>query len=98
MDHMIRKQIYIQRRQQALLKRAAKQRGVSEAEIIRRALDRELAAKAFPVARRDQDAFAQAYRFMVARRALGVSAPAYRWRREDAYQERMSRYERTSRK
>ena len=41
MAQMLRKQIYIEKRQQALLKRLAKKRGVSEAEIIRQAIDRE---------------------------------------------------------
>ena len=40
-ETMVRKQIYITKRQDALLKRLAKQRGVSEAEVIRQALERE---------------------------------------------------------
>jgi len=43
MSNMVRKQIYINRRQQALLKRLSEQRGISEAEIIRQAIDREAA-------------------------------------------------------
>jgi hypothetical protein len=43
-DLMIRKQFYLYRRQNQLLKRLAEQRGVSEAEIIRQALEREAAA------------------------------------------------------
>ena len=41
MSDMVRKQIYITRRQELLLKRLARLRGVSEAEIIRKALDKE---------------------------------------------------------
>ena len=37
-DVMVRKQIYLPRRQNQLVKRLAKQRGVSEAEVIRQAL------------------------------------------------------------
>jgi hypothetical protein len=37
---MIRKQVYIEPRQDRMLKRRASQRGVTEAEIIREALDR----------------------------------------------------------
>ena len=36
---MIRKQVYIEPRHERMLKRRAKQRGVTEAEIIREALD-----------------------------------------------------------
>lgn len=35
---LVRKQIYIHRRQQALLKQPARARGLSEAEIIRQAI------------------------------------------------------------
>lgn len=42
MSRMIRKQIYIAEEQDALLKRAAEAAGVSEAEIIRQALDARL--------------------------------------------------------
>ncbi len=41
MTRMLRKQIYIEKRQRALLKRLAKKCGVSEAEIIRQAIDHE---------------------------------------------------------
>ena len=41
MGDMVRKQIYISRRQQTLLKRLAKEKGTSEAEIVRQAIDRE---------------------------------------------------------
>jgi hypothetical protein len=39
---MVRKQIYIPKRQQLLLKRKAKAVGISEAELIRQAIDRNL--------------------------------------------------------
>jgi hypothetical protein len=38
---MIRKQIYLPRRQNQFLKRRAKQSGISEAEVIRQALERD---------------------------------------------------------
>lgn len=94
MAQMLRKQIYIEKRQQTLLKRLAKKRGVSEAEVIRQAIEREASdspARALPL---DHDAWEQALAFMKARRKLGVQGPPYRWRREDAYEERLSRLER----
>jgi hypothetical protein len=42
MAQMVRKQIYIEKRQDALLKRQAKLRGVSAAELIREAIDRQI--------------------------------------------------------
>ena len=44
MSDMVRKQIYITRRQEMLLKRLARLRGVSEAEIFRKALEKEMVA------------------------------------------------------
>ena len=41
MVQMVRKQIYIQERQGQLLRRISKARGVSEAELIRQAIERE---------------------------------------------------------
>jgi len=38
MSQMMRKQIYIQKRQQARLRRLARARGVSEAEVIRQSI------------------------------------------------------------
>ena len=40
---MVRKQFYIQKRQDALLKRLSQARGLSEAEIIRQGIEREAA-------------------------------------------------------
>jgi hypothetical protein len=95
MEQMIRKQIYILRRQQTLLKRAAKKRGVSEAEIIRRALDRELSASAALPLPSEIDPFEKAMLFIQERRAqVTPSGKPYRWRREDAYEERMNRLDR----
>ncbi len=97
MEQMIRKQIYIQRRQETLLKRAAKQRRLSQAEIIRRALERELGASVSHPMRLKSDAFEKAHKFIVARRAqVGSKTQPYRWRREDAYEERMNRLARNS--
>ena len=38
---MIRKQLYLPKRLNQFLKRAARQRGISESEVIRQALERE---------------------------------------------------------
>ena len=45
----VRKQIYIHRRQQALLRQLARQHGISEEEIIRRAIDRETNLQEVPL-------------------------------------------------
>jgi len=45
---MVRMQFYIYKRQNDLLKRLAQRRGVSEAEIIRQAIDHEISGGAVP--------------------------------------------------
>lgn len=94
MKQMIRKQIYLERRQDALLKRLAKKRRLSEAEIIRQALDREFMSSS-PGPPRSEQAMAQAVQFMQARRRLvNRASKPYKWQREDAYGDRAARYER----
>src|SRR5258706_1085605 len=89
---MIRKQVYIEPRHDRMLKRRARQRGVSEAEIIREALD---GLQTVAVVRREvADVSArQALEFM---HALGTSlrkAPrGRRWTRESLHADRISRW------
>ncbi len=93
MTQMIRKQIYIPKRQQLLLKRRAKARGVSEAELVRQAIDRDLEGGMPHFFRRDPEAWEKACKFMLARQAetTGTKQP-YHWQRADAYEERLHRY------
>lgn len=98
MSQMIRKQIYIQKRQQTLLKRLAKARGTSEAEIIRQAIDQQAAggsARQLPL---DDAAWERARAFIEKRRKQGNQGEPYRWRREDAYEERLSRFNQIARR
>lgn len=93
MSQMMRKQIYIQKRQQAMLRRLARARGVSEAELIRQAIDREASAGSTP-AHTDASALDAIVRFALARREQGAAGKSYKWNRADAYEERLSRYDR----
>ncbi len=85
MSQMVRKQIYIYKRQEAQLKKISEARGVSEAEIIREAIDRE-ARSIVPVTfHPDPEAFDKLMRFLDERKSLGITGEPYRWKREDAY-------------
>ena len=90
-EHMIRKQIYIASRQDTLLKKIAKQRGVSEAEVIRQALDREVQMPG--IEQNIETAFAKMENFMNERKArhTGTGDP-YKWNRAEIYDERESRW------
>ncbi len=83
MSEMVRKQFYIHRRHQILLKRLARARGVSEAEIIRQAIEREAAGNASQPRQPDRSAWEEVLDFVGTRSAGGA---AYQWKREDAYQ------------
>lgn len=91
MPTMIRKQIYIGRRHELLLKRLARQRRVSEAELIREAIDRQVEGGALVASPRDPGAWEEARRFM-GRLARRRSAKPRRFRREDAYRDRLDRW------
>jgi hypothetical protein len=96
MTQMIRKQIYIQKDQEDRLKKIAETRGVSEAEIIRRALDVELKHAGFRLAY-DDEAWARAYQFMLDLAKRGPVPQRKRdWTREELYEERMRRYDRNT--
>jgi hypothetical protein len=97
MAQMIRKQIYIQKRQETILKKLARLRQVSEAELIREAIDRQINALGPRASPPDPAAWEKAHRFMLELVARGPIADRPRtWKREDAYEERMERYDRRS--
>ena len=90
---MVRKQIYIPKRQDALLKQLAKQRGVSEAEVIRQALEREVEAPA-PAMRDSKKALDEIFAFVesLKNRPEFMTGEPYKFNREELYEERESRW------
>jgi len=97
MAQMIRKQIYIQKSQEERLKKVAEARGVSEAEIIRRALDNELRLMSVYRPAYDQEAWKRIVAFWEELDQRGPVEPHPRdWTRDDLYEERMKRYDRHS--
>ncbi len=90
MSRMIRKQIYIEPMQDALLKRRARELGMSEAELIRRCLDElERQVVTTPM---DRQAWQDELSF-IQRRAQAVTGHRERrsWTREELYAERIER-------
>ena len=97
MSHMVRKQIYIEPLQEALLKRIAQKLEVSEAELIRQGIDRVLGRVQSGFLRPDPKAWEEAHQFMLDLHRRGPLAGAKRtWTRDDLYQDRLSRYEHDS--
>lgn len=94
MAQMVRKQIYIQKSQEERLKKVAEARGVSEAEIIRRALENELKRAGYRLAY-DGDAMKRLYQAMLDQdKKPPVPRKKRDWTREDLYEERIKRYDR----
>ncbi|MCI0340562.1 MAG: hypothetical protein L0216_05350 [Planctomycetales bacterium] len=85
MASMIRKQLYIEPRQEKLLKELAARLGVTEAEILRRGLDRGLGGEAVPTP--DPQAWERAKDFMSRRMRKGPLPRGRLWSREDLYDE-----------
>lgn len=86
MAAMIRKQIYIEPRQDKDLKTLARKLGETEAEFIRHAVDERVKSL------RDQEerasAWARIERIFEERNSLNVPQQKRTWRREDLYEER----------
>lgn len=95
-DNMVRKQIYLPKKQNLKLKRLAEQRGVSEAEVIRQALEREFE---MPVAieRDSKEVLAGMITFArsLRERPEFKHGKPYVFDREEVYADRESRWDRS---
>lgn len=90
---MIRKQVYLEPRQDRMLKKRASQLGVTEAEIIRKALDNVDVRPAVGQRDVDIDAAEQALAFMRSLATRRKKAPKGRtWTRESLYEDRIGRW------
>jgi hypothetical protein len=92
MSDMVRKQIYIEKRQQLALQQRARITGQSEAELVRQAIDRELLGTELPN-RPDPRAWDQVRQFiheLSARKPVG--GEPYQFNRNELYKERLNRY------
>jgi hypothetical protein len=81
---MVRKQVYIEDRQEALLKRLAQSTGETEAELIRQAIDRQARTLLFP--RRDLDAWREERAFIQDLIRRGPVPGGRGWCREELYE------------
>jgi hypothetical protein len=91
MTEMVRKQFYIHKRQHILLKRLSQARGVSEAEIIRQAIEREAIGVSSQQSLPDRAAWEEILEFLETRKTVDQGDEPYQWNRQDAYEEREGR-------
>jgi hypothetical protein len=83
MARMVRKQIYIEPRQEASLKQLVRETGASEAEIIREAIDRH--ARVVTFTRRDLAAWTRERAFIADLISSGPVPGGRRWQREELH-------------
>jgi hypothetical protein len=82
---MVRKQIYIQERQAQLLRRISKARGVSEAEVIRQAIEREAIGGKAHLLTPDHAAWEEILWFVKNRKSSCPTRRAYQCSQRRAY-------------
>jgi hypothetical protein len=85
MSVKVRKQIYLEPEQEVVLKRLAQQTGMSEAEIVRQALDRQTRLLRFR--RRDRQAWERELAFIEGLLQQGPVTGHRTWSREDLHEE-----------
>lgn len=88
MGRKVRKQLYIEARQEKMLKRLSKELGVSETELIRQALDIVLARGRGPLS--DPLAWEEERAFIRERAKIPSLGGERVWSREELYHERLS--------
>ena len=89
MVQMIRKQVYIEPMQDTVLKKRSRMLGITEAEVIRRAIDAQVVLVHSGV--RNLEAWEREKAFIAERMAGGPVSGGRKFRREDAYEDRFSR-------
>ena len=84
MAKMVRKQVYIEPRQEALLKQLVRETGTTEAELIRQAIDRQMKVVRFP--KQNLRAWQEERAFITHLIQQGPVPGGRSWRREDLYE------------
>jgi len=92
MSRMVRKQVYIEPRQEEILKKRAKEIGVTEAELIRRGI--EYVIRGEVTMPPNLEAWEEAKAFIQERMKLDVPQTGRQWTREELYEERLGRFSR----
>ena len=93
MARMIRKQVYIDERHAQMLERLARERGVTESEVVRDAIERVEPAEATASHVPDPEAARKFFAFIDELSRRPPRAPERpRWTRESLYEERIGRW------
>ena len=90
MVQMIRKQVYIEPLQDENIKQRARMLGITEAEVVRRAIDGQMGLLSSRTL--DLGAWEREKAFITKRVSVYSRSSRRRFRREEIYEERLSRY------
>jgi hypothetical protein len=91
MENMVRKQIHLRKRQIQGIQRKAESLGISESEVIRRAVDRALqgqSASFYP----NPDAWTSLKEFILTYKPAKHADQPYKFNREELYEDRLGRF------
>lgn len=98
MGRMVRKQLYIDEAQDLFLQREAERQGITQAQLVRRAIDAlqcgAISAPREEAIRRMQELWAEIDRRYDEVAGRGESVEFYEFKRRDAYEERLKHHER----
>ena len=92
MGRMVRKQIYIEPRQEQTLKRRARELAISEAEVVRRAIDQIGRTPTVLSSDLRLSAWQEAKALIEERMKIEVPQTGRSWTRDELYDERLERY------
>ena len=89
MSRMVRKQVYLEPRQEISLRRRAEELGISQAELLRRCIDGiGMSSSAMP---RDVTAWEEAKAYIEDRMNIEAPQTSRTWTRDELYDERLKR-------
>ena len=91
MGDMIRKQIYLEKRQVQAIQQKAKAVGANESELIRQAIDRDLYGSGGVPTRPDPAAWDEIEAFLKSQAEKPLTGKPYQFNREELYEERLGR-------
>ncbi len=90
MGEMVRKQIYLEKRQVRAVRRKAEVLGVNESELIRQAIDRDLYGGEGLPNRPDPAAWEEIEAFLASLADKPLAGEPYQFNREELYDQRLS--------
>ncbi len=91
MGEMVRKQIYLEKRQVSAIHKRAATLGINESEVIRQAIDHDLYGSGAMPTQADPSAWDEIEAFLDSQANLPLAGEAYEFNRDQLYEDRIRR-------